>query len=198
MGFKKYMKFDLNYWRVGSRKLAFVAATVMLASAVVRASYFILSGLAEFTPFELATQLALPLACNIIFACEIYFLKDKALWITCIPVAFGSVFFIIKSIMYFTPLHMALCCALYVGAFVLYTITVCGLIRITTLVKLVFGLPFIYHIFVEDLPVLISKNPPRTAVEWMPEISVLLIMISLFTAVSSFEKREAGGNTRFV
>lgn len=192
------MKFDLNFWRVGNRRLSFIAAIIMVASAVVRASYFMLSNLTAFTPFELATQLALPLACNIIFACEIYFLRERALWITCIPVALGSVFFIIKSIMYFTPLHMALCCTLYIGAFVLYTATVCGLIRVTVLVKLVFGLPFIYHIFVEDLPVLISKDPPHTAVEWLPEISVLLIMLSLFIAVSSFFKRADSDNARFV
>lgn len=103
--------------------------------------------------------------------------------------------------MYFTPLHMALCCVLYTGAFVLCTATVCGLIRVTTLVKLVFGLPFIYHIFhifVEDLPVLIKSNPPRTAVEWLPEISVLLIILSLLITVCSFEKRKVSDNARFV
>ncbi|MFY9381833.1 MAG: hypothetical protein WAO54_06430 [Eubacteriales bacterium] len=87
---------------------------------------------------------------------------------------------------------------LYTGAFVLCTATVCGLIRVTTLVKLVFGLPFIYHIFVEDLPVLIKSNPPRTAVEWLPEISVLLIILSLLITVCSFEKRKVSDNARFV
>ena len=86
---------------------------------------------------------------------------------------------------------MALCCVLYTGAFVLCTATVCGLIRVTTLVKLVFGLPFIYHIFVEDLPVLIKSNPPRTAVEWLPEISVLLIILSLLITVCSFEREKS-------
>ena len=54
---------------------------------------------------------------------------------------------------------------------------------------LVFTLPLLYHIFVEDLAKLRAPVPP-TLVEWMPEFSVLLIMAALATATWGMKKRE--------
>ena len=50
-----------------------------------------------------------------------------------------------------------------------------------------FGDGILYHIFVEDLAKLRAPVPP-TPVEWLPELSVLLIMAALAAAAWSMER----------
>ncbi len=105
-------------------------------------------------------------------------------------VAFGVVFFILKA-RTFAPLHQALCTLLYCVVFVLFYGTVLGLIPTKKLLYPLFGLPLLYHIFVEDTKLYFFADPPVPVWDWMPELSVLSIMAGLFclTFAMNCEKR---------
>lgn len=140
--------------------------------------------------FFAATQIALPLICNILFILCIVLLGRKALWLTSIPVILGVVFFIIKSFTFTSWIHMVLCILLYLVVAVLYTGTVFGVIHTKWLLVPLFGLPFLYHIFVEDLVALRDTANPVTLSAGLQEISVLCVMLALlFTAIAIKKKK---------
>ena len=141
-------------------------------------------------PFFAATQIALPLMCNILFILCLVLLGKKALWLTSVPVILGVVFFIIKSFTFDSWLHTILCILLYLLVAVLYTGTVFGIIRTKWLLVPLFGLPFLYHIFVEDLAALRDSANPVTFSAGLQEISVLCVMLALlFTAFAMKKKK---------
>ena len=141
-------------------------------------------------PFFAATQIALPLMCNILFILCLVLLGKKALWLTVVPVILGVVFFIIKSFTFDSWLHTVLCILLYLLVAVLYTGTVFGIIRTKWLLVPLFGLPFLYHIFVEDLAALRDTASPVTLSAGLREISVLCVMLALlFTAIAMKKKK---------
>ena len=141
-------------------------------------------------PFFAATQIALPLMCNILFILCLVLLGKKALWLTAVPVILGVVFFIIKSFTFDSWLHTVLCILLYLLVAVLYTGTVFGIIRTKWLLVPLFGLPFLYHIFVEDLAALRDTANPVTLSAGLQEISVLCVMLALlFTAIAMKKKK---------
>ena len=86
----------------------------------------------------------------------------KAFFVSVLPVLLGVVFFIIKSLTFESKIHMVLCVLLYLVVAVLYTGTVTGSIGTKWLLPPLFGLPFIYHVFVEDLPALSNTAQPVT------------------------------------
>ena len=140
--------------------------------------------------FFAATQIALPLMCNILFILCLVLLGKKALWLTSVPVILGVVFFIIKSFTFDSWLHTILCILLYLLVAVLYTGTVFGIIRTKWLLVPLFGLPFLYHIFVEDLAALRDTANPVTLSAGLQEISVLCVMLALlFTAIAMKKKK---------
>ena len=103
--------------------------------------------------------------------------------------AVGVAFFILKAFSFPSRLHTVLCCILYTLVFILFTLTVSGRIPTRVPLILVFVLPFLYHIFVEDMALLTSAAPP-TFLAWMPEISVLLIMAGLAAFAAGLRKKE--------
>ena len=73
---------------------------------------------------------------------------------------------------------------------VLYTGTVFGIIRTKWLLVPLFGLPFLYHVFVEDLAALRDTANPVTLSAGLREISVLCVMLALlFTAIAMKKKK---------
>lgn len=164
---------------------ALFSAAFMALSAICRTFY--LTQIWPSAPAFFILQGLLPIAANIIFIVLILRFSESHLHLTLIPVLMGCAFFIIKAFS-FTPLHQILCTILYTGAGTIYTLTVFGKILTSRLLIPLFGLPFIYHIFVEDLPVFLRKE--LTFVGWLPEISVLLIMLALFSAALGFKKFE--------
>lgn len=133
--------------------------------------------------FFAATQIALPLVCNLLFIVCLLLFGKRAFWTTAIPALLGVAFFIIKSFGFESVLHTVLCILLYILVAVLYTGTAFGFIRTKWLLVPLFGLPFIYHIFVEDAAALRSSTVSFAA--GVQEISVLCIMLSLlFTALA--------------
>ena len=170
------------------RKSALVQASVifMLLSAIFR----LVGCWGRWNDaFFAATQIALPLACNLLFILLVLTLGRRALWTTVLPVLLGVVFFIIKSFTFDSVLHTILCILLYLLVAVLYTGTVFGRIRTKWLLVPLFGLPLLYHIFVEDLNAMRSANPPSFDAG-MQEVSVLCIMLSLLLLSIAMKKKK--------
>ncbi len=103
-----------------------------------------------------------------------------------LSVALGVVFFILKA-RTFAPLHQALCTLLYCTVFLLFFGTVLGYIPTKKLLYPLFGLPLLYHIFVEDTQLYFFADPPVPVWDWMTELSVLSIMAGLFCLTFSMK-----------
>ena len=125
-------------------------------------------------------QIALPVLSALLMICFVWLFGNKALWMSFIPVTLGAVFFMIKAFGFESRLHMVLCILLYIAVIALYFCTVFGIFRTKWILVALFGLPFLYHIFVEDLPALQNTANPVTFAAGMQEMGVLCIMLGLF------------------
>jgi len=167
---------------------ALTAVLLMLASAVVRLVYFWGKAL---TPVLLWVHLVNVVAAALLFAVMILALGERHASLTVIPVAMGVLFFMVKAFTFETLIHTVLCLILYTAVLVLYTLTVFGIIRTKYLLYPLFGLPLLYHIFVEDMQIYILADPQPPFFEWLPEISVLCIMAALLCVSVAMRKRAA-------
>lgn len=138
--------------------------------------------------FFAASQIGLPLVCNLLFILFILLLGGRAFWTTSLPVILGVVFFIIKSFTFDSWLHTVLCILLYMLVAVLYSATAFGIIRTKWLLVPLFGLPFIYHVAVEDAAALRAETVTFAA--GMQEVSVLCIMLALLFTALAMKKRK--------
>ena len=161
------------------------AGLSMLALAVaIRCVYF---GVHGGSAGHLTVHLLLPiLAAVTIFAVV---LRKAPAEYTALGVLFGVVFFMIKAFTFASKLHTFLCLILYLLVLLLYSATVFGLLPTKKLLYPLFGLPLLYHIFVEDMKLYVFAQPPVPYFEWLPEISVLLIMAGLLCISFGLEKR---------
>ena len=110
--------------------------------------------------------------------------------LTAIPVILGVVFFIIKALGFDSVLHTILCILLYLLVAMLYTGTVFGVVRTKWLLLPLFGLPFVYHILVEDRNTFLANENAMSLAEWLPEISVLCIMAALLCTCFAMKRRD--------
>lgn len=133
-------------------------------------------------------QISLPIGSALLLMAFIWLFGRRALWLSFIPVILGAVFFIIKSLSFESTVHTVLCILLYSAVIALYTGTVFGVIRTRWILVLLFGLPFLYHIFIEDLPALRDTANPVSFSGGMQEMSVLCIMLGLFCLSFSMKK----------
>ena len=164
------------------------AAIIFMAlSAVLR----LIGSVGRWGDTTFATaQIALPLISNLLFILFLVLFGRKALWTTAMPVLGGVAFFIIKATAFPSWLHMFLCILLYLLVAILYVGTVFGLIRTKWLLPPLFGLPFLYHVFVEDLAALRDKANPVSFSDGLMEMSVLCIMLALFfTGIAMKQKK---------
>lgn len=136
------------------------------------------------------TQILLPVMCNLLFVVVILYMGRRFFALSCVPVILGVVFFIIKALGFDSVIHMILCICLYLAVAIIYTATVFGVIRTKWLLAPLFGLPLLYHIFVEDLSTLRADENAMSLGEWLPEISVLCIMLSLLLICFAMKKRD--------
>lgn len=136
------------------------------------------------------TQIALPIACCILFIINILYMGKRLFSLSFIPVLFGVVFFIIKSFGFDSILHTILCIMLYILVAFIYTGTVFGVIRTKWLMLPLFGLPFIYHILVEDRNTILATDNAMSLADWLPEMSVLCVMLALFFITFGMKKRD--------
>lgn len=140
--------------------------------------------------FFAVTQILLPLASCLLFILILRFLGDKAFPATIVPMLMGVAFFIIKAFGFESMLHMGLCIALYVLVAVVYTTTALGIIRTKWFLVPLFALPFLYHVFVEDLAALRDTANPVLFSDGMQELSVLCIMLALMFTALALKKRK--------
>ena len=175
------------YYIEKTHPAAKAAVVLMALCACIRCYYFARTGGA---PLHLAVHLGLPLLAAAIFLYVVLFRGKTHTGYTVWSVLCGVVFFIIKALSFPGRLHTILCIILYLTVLSLYSLTVLGVIPTKKLLYPLFGLPLLYHIFVEDTQLYIFADPPVPFLHWLPEISVLMIMASLFCISVALQKRE--------
>ncbi len=171
---KKRMTVDITRSHPG----AIIACVLMGAAAAVRLTYFLSASL---TLYVIIVHLLLPVSAAVLFIAGTV---AEGKWFRILSigaVALGIAFFIAKAFAEFSPIHRNLCTLLYITVITTYTLTVSGVIPTKKLLYPLFGLPFLYHVFVEDTQYYFFADPPVPVWEWMPEISVLCIMAALFS-----------------
>ena len=131
----------------------------------------------------------LPVLCCLLLILCIVLLGKKGFFLSFIPVLLGGVFFVFKSLSFESWMHTVLCVILYVVVAVLYTATVIGWIHTKWLLPPLFGLPFLYHVAVEDIPALVKTPESVSFAAGMQEMSVLCIMAALFCIGMGLKKR---------
>lgn len=162
---------------------AVAAAVCMFLSAAVRIAVLILSHPLGSLPGlpTLAVHFILPLGCCLTMGFMLLSRKNSLLP-TIIPMLLGVLFFALKSFDFADnwilsrPVHIAFCCALYAVFGLVYILTVTGVLGTRSVLMLLCGLPFLFHILVEDIFI----APPSSLTEILAELSVLLIMLALF------------------
>ena len=157
---------------------------MMAVSVGIRCVYFAVRG---GSAGYLTVHLLLPLLAAITF----FWVVGKKLPVTytALGVLFGVVFFIIKAFTFASKLHTVLCVMLYLLVLGLYSATVFGWLPTKKLLYPLFGLPLLYHIFVEDMQLYVFARPPVPYFEWLPEVSVLLIMAGLLCISVGLEQK---------
>lgn len=167
-----------------------LAAAFMAASAALRLMYYLPQELpARFA----AVHVGLPVAAAVCFLAAVLVrgrLEKPGLLAA---LALGVAFFLLKAVS-FSPLHRALCTALYLGVLALFGGTVLGLLPTKKLLYPLFGLPLLVHLFVEDPQKYFFSGVPIW--DWLPEISVLCIMAGLLTLSVALEDRRMEEDTR--
>lgn len=163
------------------------AMILMLLSAIFR----LIGSWGQWTDsYFAATQIVLPICCNLLFALCIFAFGRKGFWLSSIPMLLGVVFFVIKAFGFENWIHTVLCIILYLLVAIIYIGTVFGAVRTKWLLPPLFGLPFLYHVLVQDLTAMQDAANPVTLSAGMLEISVLCIMAALFCTSMGLKKRK--------
>ena len=136
----------------------------------------------------LVFQICLPILSAVLMILLVWLFGRRALWMTVIPVFLGVVFFIVKSLSFESQLHTVLCILLYIVILGVYCCTVFGILKTKWFLVPLFGLPFLYHVFVEDLAALRDTANPVSFAAGMQEMSVLCIMLGLLFLSLSMKK----------
>ena len=176
------MKKKTVYWVPKIGILAILSALFMACSAAARLIWT--AGEAELPRSILWFQVYLPLLANVAFIVILFRDGKERLYRSAIPVWLGCVFFAVKSLHFSSMIHTVLCLLLYALVAVLYTATVTGYVPTRKLLWPLFGLPLLYHIFVED-----TQKIGWPLHDWLPEVSVLCCMASLLLVSLAMEKR---------
>ena len=177
------MKERTVYWLPKIGVLAILSALFMLGSAVLRIVWACGEPVLDSAVFWL--QVILPLIANFSFIIILFRDGKDRFYRTAIPVWLGCIFFAVKALGFPSLLHTVLCLCLYALVAVLYTVTATGRIPTQKLLWPLFGLPMLYHIFVEDMQ---KQGWPLH--DWLPELSVLCCMAALL-CISLAMRRKA-------
>ncbi len=166
------------------------SSAVMSAAVLIRALYYSFFYNDSFTPLTFAVYVILPILAGFLLVLSNTLKIKSAIALANTAVVLGVVFFALKAVLDFTPLHRNLCLLLYTAVLIFYTLSVNGVIPTKKLLYPLFSLPIIYHIFVEDLPTLLSEDCTIPLIDWLPEVTVILIMTSLLLQSVGFKEKE--------
>ena len=175
------------YWLPAVNALVILSAVMMGLSASLRVAW---ACGADLSAYRFWTQAVLPVAACLMAIPIIFRDGRERLFRTAIPVWLGCVFFALKALTFPSLLHTLLCLGLYALVAILYTATVTGRIPTQRLLLPLFGLPLLYHIFVEDVGLTMMGRRTWMPGEVLAELSVLAIMLGLFTLSAAMKKRE--------
>ena len=176
------MKQRTVYWLPSIRGMVLLSALLMACSGFIRAAWAM--GEPGLSLSVLLFQVLLPLWANLCFVWILFLDGRERLYRSAIPVWLGCVFFAVKAFYFVSILHTVLCLLLYALVAILYTATVVGIIRTQALLWPLFGLPMLYHIFVED-----RQKTGWTLHQWLPELSVLCCMAALLCLSLAMRRR---------
>lgn len=176
------MKQRTVYWLPSIRGLVLLSAVLMTGSGLIRAVWA--AGESALTPSIFFFQVLLPLWANLCFVWILFLDGRERLYRSAIPVWLGCVFFAVKAFYFVSIVHTVLCLLLYALVAALYTATVMGFVPTQAFLWPLFGLPMLYHIFVED-----RQKAGWTLHEWMPELSVLCCMAALLCLSLAMRRR---------
>ncbi len=177
-----------RYYIECKNPFAILAVLFMTVSAGCRIFYYANTGM---TPVEFWLYDVNMLAAAVIFDIAILVFGKTLPQLTTLPVCMGVIFFAVKSFTFESTVHTALCLILYTGVLVLYTLTIFGVITTKILLYPLFGLPLLYHIFVEDMQLYFLASTKFSFYDFLPELSVLCIMAALFCLSFSLKKSSA-------
>ena len=172
---KKKLKINISR----SHPAALIGCGFMAISVIIRLVYYHAN---PYSAVQLTVHMILPVLAGLIYIAGVLAEGKAGIPMTVAAVWIGIVFFILKAFMDFTPLHRNLCTLLYITVFSVYTLTALGYLPTKKLLYPLFGLPLLFHIFVEDTRDYLFADPPVPYFDWLPEISVLCIMTALFCA----------------
>ena len=170
------------YWVPKLGALALLSMLFMACSALVRVVWA--CGEPALSRAVFWFQVVLPLAANVVFVLTLLESHRDRLYRTAIAVWMGCVFFAVKALGFPSLAHTVLCLGLYALVAALYTATVTGRVPSQVPLWFLFGLPMLYHIFVED-----TRKVGWPVHDWLPEISVLCCMASLLLVSLTMKKR---------
>lgn len=175
------MKKRTIYWIPKINALVILSALCMVCSAVVRIVWA--CGEDAVSRPTLWFQIFLPIAANLLFVLMAFTDSRDRLYRMAVPVWMGCVFFAVKALGFPSVIHTILCLCLYALVAVLFGATVTG--RVPTQVPLwfLFGLPMLYHIFVEDM----GRDWQRG--ELLQEVSVLFCMAAMLLLSLAMKKK---------
>lgn len=166
------MRTKTVYWLPSVRILAVSAALFMVCSGLLRIAW-VMGESALSYPFWFF-QVLLPLTANVFFVWILFLDGRERLYRSAVPVWLGCIFFSVKALSFPSMIHTLLCLLLYALMAALYTATVVGHVPTQAPLWLLFGLPMIYHIIVED-----RQKIGWPVHDWLPEVSVLCCMAAL-------------------
>ena len=152
---------------------AYTAALLLFASALIRVIYFFISDITLDLP-TLFIHLLLPVGCCAVMGVMLMSRKNS-LVPTVWPMLFGVLFFMLKSLD-FSLWHCVFCMSIYAAFALIYILTVHGVLGSRIPLMLMCALPFLFHVFVLD----IFLSPPAGFIAFLPELSVLFIMVAIF------------------
>ena len=175
------MKKRTVYWIPKINVLVILSALCMICSAVVRIVWA--CGENAISRPTLCFQILLPIAANLLFVLMVFTDSRDRLYRTAVPVWMGCVFFAVKALGFPSMIHTILCLCLYTLVAVLYGATVAGRVPTQRPLWFLFGLPMLYHIFVEDMGRVWKIG------ELLQEISVLFCMGALLLLSLAMKKK---------
>ena len=186
---KNDMRFYIDY-----KRPAAILSMVAFALAVP----FRLIGYADkiTQPIYGITQVLLPVLCSVLMIVVIVKKGKDALWLSVIPVALGVISFMFK--LFIDPrsvsfLHHAAAIVLYLAVIVLWLLTVVYIIKTKWVLVILFILPFIKHVVMDDLPIFLGKAEMISADMWFKELSMLLTMVALSLCAAAFQRTAPSG-----
>ena len=134
------------------------------------------------------TRILLPVMCDLLFALTMLYLGDRLFAVSFVPVVLGAAFFIINAAASGKALNVLLCAVISTAAAVLYTAAMFGKVGSKWTLVPVFAVPLIYRIFVTDRNMFLIKDPVDLR-EWLPELSVLCMLLAMLIAVLAMKKQ---------